>query len=152
MMMPHVVILFLATLISASAYSSPPSQHERTVVRKENTAGGAVLYLDDGQRFFVRFERASYNKTSLLLFYVGKRVWVGDRDKDGCFHLEPIKQTGMPTLTDEQYQALIRAGFTDADIEYSFKIPRGRSNPNRNQPTYGGLISYGAPGVCGEKR
>lgn len=146
----QALLLTLSTLL-AFACSAPSSPHDRKVIRKEGTTGGIILQIDDGQRYLVRFERVPYNKRNLLLFYVGKRVWLGNRDTDGCYHLAPIKQEGMPTLTDEQYDLMIRLGFTDSDIEYSFGIPSGHSNPNRNPPTYGGVVSYGAPGVCGEK-
>jgi hypothetical protein len=145
------VLRFAVLSLLALACSAPPSSHERMLRREERTTGGVIFHLDDGQRFRIRFERTPYTKRNLLLFYVGKRVWLADRDPDGCFHLTPIKQETMPTLTEEQYDLMIGLGFTDQDIEYSFRVPAKHSNPNPSPPTYGGLVSYGAPGVCGEK-
>ena len=43
----------------------------------------------------------------------------------------------MPTLTKNQYYELVMDGFTDSDIEYSFQIPKGVENLNKERPTYG---------------
>jgi hypothetical protein len=141
-----VCIVFLIYGFSAS-----PSENDRTIIQIRRTSEGVVFSLDDGQRYLIGFRRESYNKTNVMLFYEGKRVWLGKQDKDGCFHIEPIKQDSMPVLSDEQYGLLIKAEFSDSDIQYSFRIPTGRKNPNTSPPTYGGVLSYGAPGVCAEK-
>lgn len=53
----------------------------------------------------------------------------------------------MPVLTNKKYMVLIMAGFTDSDIEYSYIIPTGIKNTNKEKPTYGGTIAHGAPGI-----
>jgi len=141
----------LCTVCAIYGCSTPPSERQRTVTQMRRTTNGVILRLDNGTEYLIGFHRKPYNKTNLLLFYEGKRVWVSDKEKDGCIHIEPIKQGSMPTLTDEGYDLLIEAGFSDSDIEYSFKVPSERRNPNPEKPTYGGTISYGAPSVCGEK-
>ena len=125
-------------------------EHQHRIERMEPAEGGVVLHLSNGTRCLVSCEQTPYNRRNLMLLYEGKLVWVAEM-RGEALRVTPVTEDGLPILTDEEYRALIDQGFTDSDIKYSFRIPPGRRNPNREPRTYGGTVSYGAPGVEGRK-
>ncbi len=143
------IILILFCLYAVYGYLTSSSKHERTVTRIQEIENGVIFHLDDEQAYLVDFDAKPYNRRNLVLFYEGKRVWVvGAKDR---LHITPVEQESMPALTVMEYNRLIKEGFLDSDIKYSYRIPKGVKNPNKETRTYGGLIAHGAPGVCGEE-
>ena len=118
----------------------------------------ALLTLDSTLNFRVSFVRQPYNQRNLELLYPGKLVWVvwnkaiWQPKNAGCWEITPVRESSEPVLSAPDYDRLVRHGFTNEDIEYSFQLPSGRpTNPNPSPPTYGGTLSYGAPGLCASK-
>ena len=108
------------------------------------------IFIDDGRVYEVRSDSRLSSKRNLALLYVGKEVWTNTLDKDpsGCQGIAPVKQSNMRTLSTSQYMQLVKEGFRDSEIAYSFRFTSVSPNPNPEKPTYGGTIEYGAPQVC----
>lgn len=108
------------------------------------------IYIDDGRVYEVRPDSPSYNKRNLALLYVGKEIWTNtlDNEPSGCQGIAPVKQTNMRVLSTSQYMQLVKEGFRDSEISYSFTFISDSPNPNPENPTYGGTVEYGAPQVC----
>lgn len=137
--------------------SSFERKHQHTIIGMQGAVNGIIVYLDNGKKCLIDCDQ-EINKRNVLLFYVGKRVRVvecshpiWEHKRKGCWEMTPVEQDRMPLLTDEQYDHLIKQGFTDSDLQYSYRIPPEHPNPNGEHFTYFGLLSYGAPDVEAEE-
>jgi len=138
-------------LYVAYGYLTSSSKHTRTITEiKHVSPETVIILLDDNQRYRLDLNDTAYNRGNLLLLYEGKKIWM-IKEKGEKYRITPIKQDDMPLLSEQKYRELILSGFTDSDIEYSYEIPAGLKNPNKEKPTYGGTIAYGAPGLSIEK-
>ena len=123
----------------AYGYLTSDSKHLRTVTLIDESGDIARVVLDDGRLFHIALDDPAWNRRNIQLFYPGKLVWVVGLE------ITPVEQEGMPLLDKQDYDRLIRRGFRDSEISYSFRVPGGISNPNPESPTYGDRIGYGAP-------
>jgi len=142
------VAVFL--LYVAYGYLTSSSKHIRTIIKIDYQSDKVIITVDDKQNYLLDLNATPYNKNNMLLLYEGKKVWVL-KEKGKKYRITPVKQDSMPLLTREKYLKLISAGFTDSDIRYSYVIPDGFKNPNKEKRTYGETISYGAPSLLVEK-
>ncbi len=142
------VAVFL--LYVAYGYFTSSSTHTRTITKIDYQSDKVIITVDDNQNYLLDLNATPYNKNNMLLLYEGKKVWILE-EKGEKYRITPVKQDSMPLLTKEKYLKLILAGFTDADIKYSYVIPDGFKSPNKEKPTYGETISYGAPSLLIEK-
>jgi hypothetical protein len=132
--------------------SSYERKHQHTIIAIQDSANRIIFHLDNGKKYLIGQE--TVNERNVLLFYEGKLVRavecshpIWKAEKKGCWEITPVEQNEMPLLTDEQYELLIKRGFTDSDLRYSYRIPPEHPNPNREPFSYFGLLSFGAPGV-----
>ena len=89
----------------------------------------------------VLFDKTSYNRRNVKLLYEGMYVWILEEQSEGCWQVTPRKHAHPRPLSEQEYAELVAERFTDADLSYSFAIPIGANNPNREPPTHGGVVS-----------
>lgn len=143
-------------LCTLAIFGCANNSHRVTAITQSHD--GALLTLDSALEFRVDFVRQPYNQRNLELLYPSKLVWVvwtkaiWQPKSAGCWEISPVREASQPALSASEYDRLVRDGFTDEDLAYSFQLPtEHQKNPNPLPPTYGGTLSYGAPELCASK-
>jgi len=119
--------------------------------------GGFSVALHNGATWHVDAADPPDNAVNMALLYPGKSVTLV-RNETGtiwpassrpCVRIVPLAEENPVPLAVDHYRELVRAGFTNADLAYSYKLPSGviDSTPDTRRPVLDNAM-YARLSIC----